>query len=481
MQRKFLTNLALILFLNILVKPLYIFGIDLGVQNLVGPDEYGLFFSMFNFSMLFNIFLDFGITNYNNRNISQYKHLLNKHFSGIVTLRFILAAAYAVVSVSVGLIAGYSTRQMGLLGVLIVNQFIISSTLYLRSNIAGLQLFRTDSLISVLDRLVLIVLCGFLIYSARWRTGFTVEVFAGCQTVAYLVALIAALVVVIRKASFRRFYWNPTFARMIIRNSFPYAMLTMLMMFYFRIDSVLLERLLPDGIGARQSGIYASAFRLLDAFIMIPYLFSVLLLPMFSKMIRYKENVGQIISIALPILLLFSIGMVGLSLAFNQEIMMALYPAHAAESTAVFSFLMPGLIAFSVSYIFGTLLTANGSIRVLNLIAGASMVLNVTLNILLIPTMEAVGSAMASCLTLFLSALLQVWISAGRFNLVPPRKDLFRFFLFMAGMILILWLQHFIPLHWGYRFVISGTAILLHSFVIGFIKPLQLISIMKKS
>ncbi|HRZ50121.1 MAG TPA: oligosaccharide flippase family protein, partial [Bacteroidales bacterium] len=314
MQRKFLANLILLLFLNLLVKPLYIFGIDLGVQNLVGPDEYGIFFSMFNFSMLFNILLDAGITNYNNRNISQYRHLLNKHFSGIFTLRLLLAVVYVLIAFGTGLMAGYSQRQMQLLGFLAFNQFIISFILYLRSNIAGLQLFKTDSLISVLDRVILIVLCGYLIYNRHTRSQFTVEWFAICQTAAYLVTFLVALLVVMRKAAFRRFYWNPTFARMILRNSFPYALLALLMMFYFRIDSVLLERLLPAGTGSLQAGIYASAFRLLDAFLMIPYLFSVLLLPMFARMIRFRENPGQIISIAFPIILLFSVGTVALSL-----------------------------------------------------------------------------------------------------------------------------------------------------------------------
>ena len=38
MKRKFVINLALVLFLNLLVKPFWIFGIDRTVQNVVGAD-----------------------------------------------------------------------------------------------------------------------------------------------------------------------------------------------------------------------------------------------------------------------------------------------------------------------------------------------------------------------------------------------------------------------------------------------------------
>lgn len=480
MQRKFLTNLILLLFLNLLIKPVYIFGIDLRVQNLVGPDEYGIFFSMFNFSMLFNIFLDFGITNYNNRNISQYKHLLNKHFSGIVTLRVFLAIVYAVVSITIALIAGYSPRQMYLLGFLIFNQFLISSILYLRSNIAGLLLFRTDSLISVLDRFIMILLCGWFIYSVRYQQYVTIELFIYCQTVAYAAAMVVALIVVMRRAAFRRFYWNRLFAMMIIRKSFPFAMLTLLMMFYFRVDSVLLERILPESVGARQAGIYASAFRLLDAFIMIPYLFAVLLLPLFSKMLRYKEDISQIVSLAFPMLLVFSMTTVALGISFSEDIMRVLYSEHPAESAAVFRILITGLIAFSVSYVFSTLLTANGNLWTLNMISASAMILNVTLNIILIPKYQAVGSAVSSCLTLTLAAVLQIIISARKFSMRPGTKMTIKFLLMVAGIVFTLVMQQFLEASWVYRFFASGLTIVFFSFIIGFIRPAGLLQIIIK-
>ena len=50
MQKKFVVNLALLLFLNLLVKPFYILGIDAEVQNQVGAEDYGMYFSIFSFS-----------------------------------------------------------------------------------------------------------------------------------------------------------------------------------------------------------------------------------------------------------------------------------------------------------------------------------------------------------------------------------------------------------------------------------------------
>ena len=57
--------------LNLLVKPVAIFGIDATVQNRVGAEAYGIYFSLLNFSILFNILLDFGINNFTTKNIAQ--------------------------------------------------------------------------------------------------------------------------------------------------------------------------------------------------------------------------------------------------------------------------------------------------------------------------------------------------------------------------------------------------------------------------
>src|ERR1041384_6446482 len=131
MQRKFVTNLALVLSLNLIIKPFWILGIDRMVQNAVGTVQYGYYYSLLGFSFLLNIILDFGITNFNNKNIAQNNHLLSKHFASIVMLRILLAGSFAVITLGVGLIIGYTWIMMEMLIVLTLNQVLISFILYL--------------------------------------------------------------------------------------------------------------------------------------------------------------------------------------------------------------------------------------------------------------------------------------------------------------------------------------------------------------
>ncbi|HQO49391.1 MAG TPA: oligosaccharide flippase family protein, partial [Bacteroidales bacterium] len=245
MQQRFFRNLAFLLTLNLLIKPFWILGIDRSVQNAVGEQAYGLYLSVYSFSFLFFILLDLGITNYNNRNIAQNNHLLAKHFAGIATVKLLLGLLYSGVTFVVAWLIGYRGAQLHLLAWVGLNQILLSLILYLRSNISGLLLFKADSLFSVLDRLIMIVLCSLLLWSG-WMPGpFQIVWYVYAQTLAYVITFVLALVYVMRHAGQLRLSFQASFMLTILRRSLPYALLVLLMSFYNRLEPVLIERLLP--------------------------------------------------------------------------------------------------------------------------------------------------------------------------------------------------------------------------------------------
>lgn len=491
MRKKFLTNLILLLFLNLLVKPFWIFGIDRVVQNAVGAEEYGFYFTILNFTFIFNILLDFGITNFNNRNIAQHHQLLHKHFSGLVILKFLLSLVYFAVIFIVGLIMKYDARQMTLLAVLGFNQFLLSFILYLRSNISGLLMFKTDSMLSVMDRLLMILFCGILLWGNVTDQSFKIEWFAYSQTAAYLVTIVIAAAIVIYKAEFRKLYWNRLFFIMIIKKSFPFAILVLLMAFYNRVDSVMIEKILRNSIGNEQSGVYAQAYRLLDAVNMIAYLFSVLLLPLFPRMIKNKQPVNELVRLSFSLLFIAAIMVAMGAVFYNEPIMRLLYPARIMElpevyelrisqSAQVFSLLMCGFIPISTTYVFGTLLTANGNLKQLNIVAAFGMILNIVMNLVLVPRLFAVGSAITSLTTQSITAILQVLLAQYFFRFKINFNFLIRMIIFAVGSLLMAWFSINLGLNWINSFISLMLLILAFSFLTRILSFKTLFEILKE-
>jgi O-antigen/teichoic acid export membrane protein len=228
------------------------------------------------------------------------------------------------------------------------------------------------------------------------------------------------------------------------------------MSFYNRIDSVLIERLLPGSLGKEQAGIYAQAFRLLDAVSMLGVLFSGLLLPMFAKMIKDKSPIGHMVQLSFSLIIVPSLIIAFSCLFYDGEIMNVLYDSNSETSSKILSILMVGFLGIMTTYIFGTLLTANGSLRQLNMMALCGMVLNVVLNLILIPRFMAFGSAYASLATQVVTAVSQVTIAVILFKLNINWKFILRLisyvvFLLAFGMIS----RYFGNWFYGYIFMIG--------------------------
>ncbi|MCX6273923.1 MAG: oligosaccharide flippase family protein [Bacteroidetes bacterium] len=479
MQRKFVTNLFLILTLNLLIKPFWILGIDRYVQIAVGTEVYGYYITLFNFSFLFNILLDFGITNFNNKNIAQNNHLLSKHFASIVLLRLMLAGAFCIITLISGFFIHYTWDMMKMLLMLMFNQILISFILYLRSNLAGLHLFKTDSIISVLDRTIMIAICGFLLYGHMHDHSFRINWFIYAQTIAYLITCIVVFVIVIDKAKIRKLAWRWPFFLMILKKSYPYAILVLLMTFYNRIDFVMLERMLVNG--AEQAGVYASAYRLLDATNMIAFLFAGLLLPIFSRMIKLKQSVEPMVQLAFSLLVVPAIVIATCSYFFRMEIMTMLYTGtdHIEESAHVFGVLMCCFVPIATTYIFGTLLTANGSLKQLNIMASTGMIINILLNLFLIPRMQVYGSAISSLSTQFLTAFAQVLMVQYLFRFKINYRLLGSLLLFVICAITINYFGSGLQIGWVARFFICSSLCFALAFLLRLISIRNLIHIVK--
>jgi len=477
MSKRFLKNIIFLLFINLLVKPFWILGVDRAVQNLVGDTSYGLYLAISQFSYLFYILLDLGLTNFNNRNIAQNNQLLSKHFVGISQAKIILTVLYFSVIFAVGWMIGYRDEQLKLLAIVGVNQVLLSFILYVRSNISALLLFKTDSLLSVLDRVLMILICSFLLWSGFFpREDFNIYSYIYSQTFSYVVTLAIAIAIVLRHTGKLTIKINIPFVIMIIRKSLPYALLILLMSFYNRMEPVLIERILPADIAATQTGIYAHAWRLFDAGNNISYLFSVILLPLFAAIIKENDNLQGLVKQSFSIMLSMTCIIGVLCIFYSRNFMEIMYPQQPDEplnafinrideSSRILKILMGSFVSISVTYIFGTLLTANGNMKQLNIVAACGVVLNLILNFLFIPHFQATGAAFTSLCVQFATCVIQFFIAKKIFNLHIGKVFWIKLMIFLAFINLFTYISTRLTISWVASFGIATAVCILTAFI----------------
>ena len=450
MKRNFITNLALLLLLNLLVKPLYAFGIDVGVQNAVGTQSYGSYFILLNFSIIFQIILDLGIENLTRREIARHHNLLNSYFSNILPLKVMLGLVYFLVCSVIGFILDWHYNEFRLLMLLLFNQFLASFILYFRANLGGLHMFWADSIVSVTDRFLVVIICGFLLINPETQHNFQIEWLIYAQTAAYLVNAGIAFFMVYRKALPIRFDFNLPYYISLLRQSLPYALLILLMATYLRIDSVLLGKLLVNG--KEQAGVYAQSFRIVEIFSNYGYLFTIILLPVFSRLIQQGESVAQLTRLSFTLLLLPAVVVAVGCMGYRDEIIGLLYKEHLESSSRVFGILIFSFPGICITYIFGTLLTANGSLRQLNIMAGMAVLINLVLNYFLIRKFGVFGAAMANMITQAFTSVYQILLVRHTFHFSTDYTLLSRIALFIGLIVASMFLIRNSAMPWYYSF-----------------------------
>jgi O-antigen/teichoic acid export membrane protein len=395
MQKLFLKGLGITLLLNLLVKPATIFVVDIKMQNELGSETYGIFQTILNISFIFSMVLDMGMSNFMTRLIAQYPHLRVKYSNRLLTYRLILTMSYLIITSALFFFVGIPLKYWWILALLMLHQISIISVLYVRAFTAGLMKFKVDAFLSVVERSVYFIL-GLVLLKSMLFGKVSLESYIIIFVSSSFFSLLCALVVYIKYVSFPKFEWDKKFFQFTIRKTILYATLVIIMMMMSKLDVIFIKLFTStDKGGFYQAGIYNGSYRLLDACWMFSVLFGIILLPIFSRLLKDKESTQSVLTSSFNLLISAGIAMAALSIGLRKEFFAALYGESGDSMALTWIFHALAFIPMCMTVVFGTLLTANGSLKRLNTYALISLGLMVVSNCIFVPLWGAMGAALS--------------------------------------------------------------------------------------
>jgi len=422
LKRAFLGNLLFLQALNWLIKPVWIFFIEVAVQNNLGDALYGKYYGIFGLALLFNILLDFGLNNYTAAKVaSAPEQAVPK---GLFGMRMWLALSYVLITAIFGLVQHMDIRFLGLV---ILNQVLAGFTLYFRAILQGRHLFKTDSIASVADRLAAVALLSWLIVGSGLSGEEGLFCFLLAQTAGYAVSLFFSWFYS-RKQVDSATMISQAEGFSLLSSMRWFAVLSLCMAVFTRLDTQMLRYLAPGG--EAEVGQYARSFRFLDAALIFSSLISSQLLPLFSRMISRNEPTDGLLWLNVRIVLFVALPLLFTAIFFAPPLLGLFYagPGKAgftASDATAFGRLMACFLPMAMVHIFGTWLTAAGELKKLGLLAMICVLVNAGLNSWLIPLQGLSGAAMAGLITQTLFVIICIYwvIQRSSFSL-----KLFRLF-----------------------------------------------------
>ena len=245
-----------------------------------------------------------------------------------------------------------------------------------------------------------------------------------CQAmlVASCINLILSVVLTRSRFTVLRFQLSFALVKVLMQQALPFALGNLFNLLYFRIDAIMLSKLSPDGVDANTW--YGLAYTIVNAFTILPGAFMMgAMFPVLSRTWeRNRERFPSVYTFGMRWMLLSGFPLAVGLLVLSPEITKFLFPSEADKVAVALQWLSSagGLIFVTTAVL--AVLRATDKRTAFSVLMGTTALLNICLNLFLIPRFSHVGAAMAMVISevyLLISGLWYISRQIVKFRETP--------------------------------------------------------------
>ncbi len=365
------------------------------IARMVGVEDTGKYFIALSFTTILAVFVDLGFTNVLVREVAKFKDRAEEYLSTVLYAKMGFALFTTLILVLSVRLLGYDleVRHMIYLSGLTMIFDSIHLSLYGILRALGNLKFEAISL-SVSQFLSMILGTFFLLLD--FPLIFLILAFT---IPSFLNVCFAGFFLYSRyQVSFRPVFRAQLFFT-LAKVATPFALAAIFARVYSYIDSILLERL----SGEIAAGWYAIPYKITYAFQFIPLALVASLYPKFSEyFVHRRDKLSELLSESIRYLSLIAFPIAFGIAILAPDIILTIFSADYAPAIPALRILIFGLLFSFISFPLGALLNACDRQMTQTKIIGTVMLVNILLNLALIPRFQILGAATAALVGNFL-------------------------------------------------------------------------------
>lgn len=391
---------------SIISKGIAFFTVIIIARNL-GIEQFGTYSLILTLIGFFTVFSNYGFDPLIIREIAQNPKNIHLYISNNI----ILKAIFSIVSFTVFLIFVYFLKNNVFIPFLILgcSYLVYHPLMTISSSFYGKEKMIWSAGVQVLGDLTRFILILYFLH--KYVSVVTV-------VIAYAIAnLIISLVLLllVKHVIGLKLRIDPSFFKETIKEAFPFALNGLIFMMYFRIDIFLLSWLQGDAV----VGTYSAAYRILDALLFIPAGIMGAIFPAlsrkykmsdanfwysFEKIIKYLTIVGVPIGFAIT--------------ALAPKIISLLYVGKQWEVSIIYlQVLIWTITLIFLNCSFPVALNATGKQKISALVLLFGTVFNISLNLLLIPILSAMGASISTVVTEISTIIIYLYMFRKNYSI----------------------------------------------------------------
>lgn len=399
-----------ILFLGNMISYLLGFFTTIYTARYLGVQGFGILSLALSITGIFGVFTDLGLGTLTTREVSRNKSKANKYIGNTAVMKVFLAfLTFGLISLTV-YILGYPQTVKNVVYIITLSVIFSAFTGIFNSIFQAFEKMEYMSLNIILNAVLMFTGVLTVIYYGLGIIALSAVYFISSGIILILTFLIYSWKFFLPKIHLDLNFWKPT-----LKEASFFGISSILIVIYFYIDSVMLSVM----VGNSAVGIYNAAYKLIFVLLFIPNVFVTSIFPVMSQhfesskdllKLEYEKSVKYLFAIAMFI---FVYGFV-----FADKIIVIIYgTSYTAAITALQTLIFVVPLIFITS-LFGNILGAINRQRIITIVAVINVLLNVTLNLILIQKFSYIGASAATVATECLGFILMfVYISRYFFKI----------------------------------------------------------------
>lgn len=380
-----------VLFVSQIISYILGFFFIMYITRYLGPEEYGILSFALAFTTIFGIMADLGLSQFIVREISRDPSLAPKYLGNALGIKIIASLLTFILAALIINGLNYPTKTVDVVYLIALYVLFNSFIQLFYSLFQSYEKMEYQAIGLVLTNILLLVLALLGIH-----LNMDLVYFALVYFIVSLIILIYVAVVSLRKFIIPKIEFDLDFSRKVLGESLFFVLAMVFTEIYFNIDSVMISLL----VGNTAVGFYNAAYKLIFILMFIPGVLVISMFPVMSKHFKSAKNLLKLeYERMFKYLFIIALMILIFGFIFADKIILIIYGSAFIPSISALQILICVIPIIFITYLSGNLLGSINKQRFVAIVTAASAVLNVILNLFLIPQFSYFGASVATVLT----------------------------------------------------------------------------------
>jgi len=367
------------------------------IARYLGVNEFGILSFSIAFTGLFAIFSDMGLGTLMVREIARNKSLMNEYLNNVTIIKTILVAITSLLIMFIINLLGYPQQTILIIYILTLSVIFSAFASIPNSVFQAFEKMEYISIGKIIGSITKLTLMFILIWHSQ-----KIIMFAWLYSFTNFIVLLYSLgifqrkfrkIVVLKKKNIKY-----KFMKNLLWRAAPLGLSNIFLMVYFWVDRVMLSLMKGDIV----VGYYSASYNLVNTLSLIPTAFVLSLFPLMSNYFNISINsLNKTYEYSLKYMAMLALPIAMGTILLSEKVIYVIYGTEFLASAQALKILILVESFVFVNMVIGYMQLSINKEKANMILNGIGMIINVVMNLLLIPGLSLMGAAIATLCTEF--------------------------------------------------------------------------------